>query len=98
MPLDLVERIRSFPLFSSAPESFLTAIGSHLRPQLYWPQESVLAEGSEAKAMYFLVKGAVAVTSRDLESTYAELLPGSFFGEIGILMDIPRKDRLRLIL
>lgn len=50
-----------------------------------------MAEGSEAKAMYFLVKGAVAVVSRDLESTYAELLPGSFFGEIGILMDIPRK-------
>lgn len=40
--------------------------------------------------MYWLVRGAVAVTSRDGESTYAELKPGAFFGEIGILMDIPR--------
>jgi F-box/leucine-rich repeat protein 7 len=36
------------------------------------------------------VRGAVRVTSRDQESTYAELKPGAFFGEIGILMDIPR--------
>jgi len=40
--------------------------------------------------MYWLVRGAVRVTSRDGESTYAELRPGAFFGEIGILMDIPR--------
>lgn len=30
------------------------------------------------------------MTSRDGESTYAELQPGAFFGEIGILMEIPR--------
>ena len=40
--------------------------------------------------MYWLVRGAVAVTSRDGESTYAELKPGAFFGEIGTLMGIPR--------
>jgi F-box/leucine-rich repeat protein 7 len=49
-----------------------------------------LTEGDDAKAMYWLVRGAVAVTSRDGESTYAELKPGAFFGEIGILMAIPR--------
>ena len=32
----------------------------------------------------------MAVTSRDGESTYVELKPGAFFGEIGILMSIPR--------
>lgn len=40
--------------------------------------------------MYWLVRGAVAVTSRDGEATYAELKPGAFFGEIGILMSVPR--------
>ncbi|KAI9684158.1 MAG: hypothetical protein M1829_003428 [Trizodia sp. TS-e1964] len=90
MPLDLLDRIRSFPLFLSAPESFLAAIGSHLRPQLHSANDYILTEGHEARAMYWLVRGAVAVTSRDGESTYAELRPGAFFGEIGILMDIPR--------
>ena len=90
MPLDLLDRIRTFPLFDHAPESFLVAIGSHLRPQLHSPHDYILTEGDEAKAMYWLVRGAVAVTSRDGESTYAELKPGAFFGEIGVLMNIPR--------
>lgn len=86
----MLDRIRSFTLFQSAPESFLAAIGSHLRPQLHSPHDYILTEGDEAKAMYWLVRGAVAVTSRDGESTYAELKPGAFFGEIGLLMNIPR--------
>ena len=90
IPLDLLDRIRSFPLFQSAPESFLAAIGTHLRPQLHSSHDYILTEGDDAKSMYWLVRGAVAVTSRDGESTYAELKPGAFFGEIGILMDIPR--------
>src|SRR3989440_4195039 len=90
MPLDLIDRIRSFPLFQSTPESFLAEIGLHLRPQVNSPNDYILTEGDEAKAMYWLVRGAVAVTSRDGESTYVELKPGAFFGEIGILMDVPR--------
>ena len=90
MPLDLLDRIRTFPLFQSAPDSFLAAIGKHLRPQLHSPHDYILTEGDDAKAMYWLVRGAVAVTSRDGESTFAELAPGAFFGEIGILMNIPR--------
>ncbi|KAL4730775.1 hypothetical protein ACLX1H_002814 [Fusarium chlamydosporum] len=90
MPLDLVDRIRSFPLFMSAPEEFLVAIGNHLKPQIQSPNDHIVTEGDEAKAMYWLVRGVVAVTSRDGEAVYAELNPGSFFGEIGVLMQMPR--------
>ncbi|KAI5787662.1 hypothetical protein DFH27DRAFT_486817 [Peziza echinospora] len=90
MPLDLLERLRSFPLFQSAPDSFLTAVATHLRPQTHSPRDYIITEGDEAKAMYWLVRGVVAVASRDGESTYVELRAGAFFGEIGILMEIPR--------
>jgi F-box/leucine-rich repeat protein 7 len=90
MPLDIFDRIRSFTLFQSAPEGFLAAIGAHLRPQLHSSHDYILTEGDDAKAMYWLVRGSVAVCSRDGESTYAELKPGAFFGEIGVLMSIPR--------
>ncbi|KAK4040978.1 hypothetical protein C8A01DRAFT_15217 [Parachaetomium inaequale] len=90
MPLDLVDRIRSFPLFMSAPDDFLAAIGAHLRPQIHAAHDHILTEGDDARAMYWLVRGAVAVTSRDGEAVYAELKPGAFFGEIGVLMDMPR--------
>jgi F-box and leucine-rich repeat protein 7 len=90
MPLDLFERIRSFPLFQSTPDGFLAELGLVLKPQMYSPNDYILTEGDDAKSMYWLVRGAVAVTSRDGESTYAELKPGAFFGEIGILLDRPR--------
>ncbi|KAH8423218.1 cyclic nucleotide-binding domain protein [Aspergillus melleus] len=90
LPLDLVDRLRSFPLFQSTPESFLFAVGQHLRPQLHAANDYILTEGDEAKAIYWLVRGAVSVTSRDGESIYAELESGAFFGEIGVLMDRPR--------
>ena len=90
LPLEIIDRLRSFPLFASAPEAFLGAIGKSLRPQLHQPHAYILTEGEDARSMYWLVRGSVRVTSRDGESTYAELKPGAFFGEIGILMDIPR--------
>lgn len=90
MPLELVDRIRSFPLFQSTPDSFLAEILIHLRPQLHSPNDYILTEGDDAKAMYWLVRGAVTVASRDGESVYAQLEPGAFFGEIGILMNRPR--------
>ncbi|TPX16370.1 uncharacterized protein E0L32_004019 [Thyridium curvatum] len=90
MPLELVDRIRSFPLFMSAPDEFLAAIGKHLRIQVHSAHDHILNEGDDARAMYWLVRGFVAVTSRDGEAVYAELKPGAFFGEIGVLMDVPR--------
>ena len=90
MPLDLIDRIRTFPLFQSTPDSFLAEVGLHLRPQIHQPNDYILTEGEDAKAMYCLVRGAVAVTSRDGESNFAELKPGAFFGEIGILWERPR--------
>ena len=90
MPLDLVEKIRAFPLFATAPDDFLATVCSYVRPQLFSTAEIILHQGEEAKAMYFLVRGAVAVMSRDGESTFAELKPGAFFGEIAILLDMPR--------
>ena len=90
LPLELLDRLKAFPLFQSAPDSFLLSIGKSLRPSVYQPTQEIIREGEDAKAMYWLVRGAVRVTSRDGESTYAELRPGAFFGEIGILMNIPR--------
>ncbi|KAK7431246.1 hypothetical protein QQZ08_002287 [Neonectria magnoliae] len=74
----------------SAPEAFLVAIGNHLKPQVHAANDHIVTEGDDAKAMYWLVRGVVAVTSRDGEAVYAELKPGAFFGEIGVLMQMPR--------
>ncbi|ODV91736.1 hypothetical protein CANCADRAFT_30072 [Tortispora caseinolytica NRRL Y-17796] len=90
MPLEIFERISEFPLFKSAPESFLLEVAGKLRPHQAGPGDSIIIEGTEAKAMYWIVRGSVSVSSRDGESIYSTLQPGSFFGEIGILFNCPR--------
>lgn len=89
-PGDLYSLIRTFPLFKMAPNAFVIAVSAKLRIQQVSPQEYIVTQGDEAKAMYWILKGQVNVTSRDGESVFAELEAGSFFGEIGILFDRPR--------
>lgn len=89
-PRDLIQRLREFSLFSTASPEFLETIASKLVPQMYPAQSFVITEGEEARAMYWIVRGTVAIVSRDGEAVHAELGPGAFFGEIGILFDCPR--------
>ncbi|KAF5113321.1 hypothetical protein DV495_004470, partial [Geotrichum candidum] len=89
-PKEIIDRLRGFLLFSTAPEPFLEAIASRLVPQVYPARTFIITEGEEARAMYWIIKGTVAIVSRDGEAIHAELGPGAFFGEIGILFDCPR--------
>ncbi|CDK25373.1 unnamed protein product [Kuraishia capsulata CBS 1993] len=90
IPLELINRLRTFPLFANAPPAFLSAVGRSLKLIQFHPQEDIVKSGEAAKSMYWILRGSVGVTSTDGESTYAELTAGSFFGEIGILFNRPR--------
>lgn len=89
-PKDIIDRLRDFSLFKSAPESFLNKISCKLRPLHASAREFIITEGDEARAMYWILRGSVGIVSLDAESVHAELGPGAFFGEIGILFDRPR--------
>lgn len=90
LPPELFSRLKDFALFEDAPEPFLLALGRALRLIQYRPKEYIVKYGDPAKSMYWILRGTVAVTSADSEAVYAELAPGSFFGEIGILFNRPR--------
>lgn len=90
IPSTLFSKLVTFPLFKDAPKSFHTKVGSKLKLVQYHPREYIIKEGDSALSMYWILKGTVSVTSTDGESVYAELAPGSFFGEIGILFNRPR--------
>lgn len=90
MPLTIISKLVTFPLFKDAPKSFHTKVAAKLKLVQYHPQEYIIKEGDPALSMYWILKGTVSVTSTDGESVYAELAPGAFFGEIGILFNRPR--------
>lgn len=89
-PREIIARLREFNLFAPAPESFLEAIAGKLVMQVQPANSFIITEGEEARAMYWIIRGSVAIVSRDGEAVHAELGPGAFFGEIGILFDCPR--------
>jgi hypothetical protein len=88
------DTLKTFPLFKDAPEAFLNRVAKKLRPQVHMPRDEIVSsivrlssltqlqitEGEDAKAMYFIIRGSVFVTSRDGESYYAELRSGAYFG------------------
>ncbi|KAJ3027550.1 hypothetical protein HDV00_011030 [Rhizophlyctis rosea] len=71
-------------------EAFLTDVAKVMHLRHMNAGDVILKEGDAAKAMFFVVKGCVKVISEDGEINYAELGPGNFFGEIGILFSMNR--------
>ncbi|KAI9017624.1 hypothetical protein BC832DRAFT_545249 [Gaertneriomyces semiglobifer] len=98
VPRDVQEMLASLPLFArhgrtlnhSDFDDFLKDTSSLIRIRHFSPGDNVIREGDQSRAIFFIVKGTVKVTAEDGEINYAELGPGSHFGEIGVLFDILR--------
>ena len=90
VPQNFIDKLRLFPLFKNAPKLFHTRIVAQLKLIQHHAQEYIIKKGDRSKLMYWILKGNVAVTLADGESIYAELVSGSYFGEIGILFNRPR--------
>ena len=83
--------IRECELFSLAPNSCVDEIADNLQILVIPPKEFIVNEGEESKALYWILKGSVHVTSRDGQMVYAELNQGYYFGEIGVMMNTKRR-------
>ncbi|KAJ3322868.1 hypothetical protein HDU93_003068, partial [Gonapodya sp. JEL0774] len=92
VPADLLESLRSHPLFATIParEEFIRDLGAKVHVRHVSPGDIVIQEGEKAAAMFFIVRGVVEVQSSDDEIVFAELGSGCFFGEIGIVFQVPR--------
>lgn len=92
---DMLSRV---PLL--APEAhnneFVLALTVALVPQIVHPFSLVFKKGDKGDSMAFVVSGSVAVvpttyiTTHDEENIYFLLKTGSFFGEIALILGIPR--------
>ncbi|KAM3163984.1 F-box/LRR-repeat protein 7 [Lachancea thermotolerans] len=89
-PKLLLDKLTSFSLFQDAPPSFFAQIAHTLKLVTHHSQEYIIKAGEPAKAMYWILRGSVNVTSPDGETVHAQLLEGAYFGEIGILFNRPR--------
>ncbi|KAM6166973.1 potassium/sodium hyperpolarization-activated cyclic nucleotide-gated channel 3 isoform 2-T2 [Erethizon dorsatum] len=75
--------VAHMPLFAHADPSFVTAVLTKLRFEVFQPGDLVVREGSVGRKMYFIQHGLLSVLARGIRDT--RLTDGSYFGEICLL-------------
>ncbi|MFW6368691.1 MAG: ion transporter [Spirochaetota bacterium] len=91
------EILYKVPIFRGAGEQLLRDIISKLEPCVYLPGDIVVRKGETGREMFFISKGSVEVVSADMQTVYATLTEGQFFGEIAVLLSTERTATIRAI-
>ena len=79
--------LRKVSLFKDAAEDFLHHLVLSLKPVQCYQNDVIIKIGDVANEMYFVSKGMAHITNAAGTTVFAEFPAGSFFGEIGLLME-----------
>lgn len=89
--------IEKVPIFSGAGDALVEELLMHLKPAIYTPGDYVFRSGDVGDCMYFVNSGSVEVVSSDGQTVFATLSPGSYFGEMALLLNQPRNACVRAV-
>jgi ABC-type multidrug transport system fused ATPase/permease subunit len=93
-------RLRRVPLFADVPPEGLAAIASRLQLERYAPGDTIIHQGDVGDKLYLIDRGQVEVTAHNgtaAERQINTLHEGDYFGEIALLMDVPRTATVRAL-
>jgi CRP-like cAMP-binding protein len=76
-------------LLAGLPGEVLGRLGERMERRTLAPGERVLGEGEDGDRFY-VVLGGLLRASQDDRGGRALLRPGQYFGEVALLMDVPR--------
>ena len=88
--------LRGIPLFKNLENDDLKLVASKLHKESYAKGDCVFNEGDVGDTMYLVESGQVEVKHDDTDETIAYMGPGSFVGEISLLLAQPRTASLRV--
>jgi voltage-gated potassium channel len=80
--------IAKLPLFADLDAAVIASVARLLQPRAMPKDSIIVRKGEPGHAMYFVVSGQAEV---HVEPQKVKLGPGTYFGEIALLMDVPRK-------
>jgi CRP-like cAMP-binding protein len=83
--------LREVSIFKNASIDFLHKLTLSLKLVKYYQNQYIIKKGDLAKEMYFLVKGTAHVVDHLGTTVFAQFQPGSFFGEMGLLLKDNRR-------
>ena len=93
----LEQQLRAIPFFRNLPAGALEAVASQLQLEHHGRGDVVFREGEPGDTMYLVVSGQVEVLAGADQSPLAALGPGSFVGELALLLGEPRSATLRVV-
>lgn len=87
----MLDALRQVPMFANTPDDELRWVTEHGTEVRLSPGERLLQEGEPAAYWYVLLEGELRVTKKmaDQEALLNTYHPGTFFGEVPILLDTP---------
>lgn len=78
-------KLRSLGIFAHVDERFLAALATHLRPEVYLPDEFILILGQISSCAYFVERGRVNILWRtDSKHAPRFVVRSDYFGELGL--------------
>jgi CRP-like cAMP-binding protein len=80
-------------LFKNLPDEVLINISKKAGLEVYNPEDIIVSEGEPSDRLFIIINGIVTVKKvipNQPDKVFAYLLPGSTFGEVGILENKPR--------
>jgi glucose-6-phosphate 1-dehydrogenase len=94
--LEVVNRgvVETVPLFQKCDAIFQHNISMVLKPEVFAADQFLMRKGEVGQRMYFLLHGEVDVLDGD-GRVLNTLGPGSFFGEMALLLAEPRTASIR---
>ena len=95
-PEELEQQLRSIPFFRNLPAGALEAVAAQLQPEHHRRGDVVFRQGEAGETMYLVVSGQVEVLAGADQAPLAALGPGSFVGELALLLGEPRSATLRV--
>ncbi|KAI9352147.1 hypothetical protein BDR26DRAFT_850426 [Obelidium mucronatum] len=72
-------------------------IKNRMYPVIFKAGDYIIRKHEIGNEMYFLSKGVVEVVSGDGKTVYSQINKGSFFGELGVLFNVPRTASVRAL-
>ncbi|XP_044758491.1 potassium/sodium hyperpolarization-activated cyclic nucleotide-gated channel 1-like [Coccinella septempunctata] len=78
--------IQQVQIFEDIPTKILTEIISHLKSEVFLPNDIIISAGTTADSMYFISSGTVSVTTASGREV-CHLQDGGYFGEAALVLN-----------
>ncbi|OAQ34275.1 hypothetical protein K457DRAFT_822465 [Linnemannia elongata AG-77] len=94
---DIHSAIRKVPLFQSCSSEVIHMLSLKVEPRTYNLGQTIIRRGEIGREMFFVTSGMVEILSDDNLHVLARFRDGQFFGEIAVLLDVPRIANVKAV-